>query len=135
MICSRGFWNNLSVRRSVGMAVAVLLSACAPEPTTPADTNLAGVWKSNAHVFDLSQIELTLIQEPRGIVSGGWSAKRDGCPNLCDASGSLIGRNMVSQIELELVGTAKFEGQFIEPNRLRGSLLVGIRYDSITFVK
>ena len=116
------------------MAAAALLSACAPEPTTPADTNIAGVWKSNAHVFDLSQIELTLIQEPRGIVSGGWSAKRDGCSNLC-ASGTLIGRNTVSQIELHLVGTAQFEGQLIEPNRLRGSLLVGIRYDTITFVK
>lgn len=132
----RGIFSKyLSGSRIIGIVVLLLVSACAPEPTTPADTDIAGVWKSNAHLFDLSQIELTLIQEPRGIVSGEWSAKRDGCPNLCDASGLLIGRNMVSQIELELVGTAKFEGQLIEPNRLRGSLLVGIRYDSITFVK
>ena len=124
---------NLSTIRIIGSALAVLLSACAPEPTTPADTNIAGAWKSNAHVFDLSQIELTLIQEPRGIVSGGWTAKR--CSGQCDASGLLIGRNTVSQIELELVGTAKFEGQLIEPNRLRGSLRVGIQYDTITFVK
>ena len=113
--------------------MAALLSACAPEPTTPADTDIAGVWKSNSRVFDLSQIEMTLIQEPRGIVSGGWKAKR--CASLCDASGLLIGRNMVSQIELELVGTAKFEGQLMEPNRLRGTLLVGIQYDTITFMK
>ena len=107
--------------------------------TTPADTSIAGVWKSNAHLFALSQIELNLIQEPRGIVSGGWTAKSDGnsggCSSPCDASGLLIGRNSVSQVELELLGAGKFEGTLIEPNRLRGILAVGLGYDTITFVK
>lgn len=129
----------LRTGRITGIAVSVLLLACAPEPTTPADTNIAGVWTSNAHLFALSQLKLNLIQEPGGIVSGGWSAKSDGnsggCSTPCDASGLLIGRNMVSQVELELLGAGKFEGTLIEPNRLRGILAVGLRYDTITFVK
>jgi len=137
--CSRTFSTYFSAGRIIGMVVSVLLSACAPEPTTPADTNIGGVWTSNAHLFALSQLKLNLIQESGGIVSGGWSAKSDGgsggCATPCDASGLLIGRNMVSQIELELLGAGKFEGTLIEPNRLRGILAVGIGYDTITFVK
>ena len=121
------------------MAGAALLSSCAPEPTTPASADISGVWTSNAHLFALSQIKLTLTQEPAGIVSGGWSAKSDGgsggCADPCDAFGFLIGRNMVSQVELELLGAGKFEGTLIEPNRLRGILAVGLGYDTITFVK
>ncbi len=139
MSCRRTSSKYLSTSRIIGMAVAVLLLACAPEPTTPADTNIGGVWTSNAHVFALSQLKLNLIQEPAGIVSGGWSAKSDSnsgdCSTPCDASGLLIGRNMVSQVELELLGAGKFEGVLIEPNRLRGTLAVGLGYDTITFVK
>jgi hypothetical protein len=122
----------LSASRIIVLAGSLLSLACAPEPTTPADTDISGVWTSNVHLFALSELKLTLTQEPRGIVSGGWSAKRDGGS---DASGLLIGRNMVSQIELDLLGAGKFEGTLIEPNRLRGILAVGIGYDTITFVK
>ena len=121
------------------MAGGLLLSSCAPEPTDPATTDISGVWTSDAHLFALSQIKLTLTQEPAGIVSGGWSAKSDGnsggCAEPCDASGLLIGRNMVSQVELELLGAGKFEGTLIERNRLRGILAVGTGYAPITFVK
>jgi hypothetical protein len=113
--------------------------SCAPEPTTPANTNLSGLWKSDAHLFALSQFKLTLTQEPQGIVSGGWAAKSDGgsggCQTPCDAFGLLIGRNMVSQVELELLGAGKFEGTLVDRNRLRGIFAVGTGYDTITFVK
>ena len=123
----------------IAMAGGLLLSSCAPEPTDPATTDISGVWTSDAHIFALSQIKLTLKQEPAGIVSGGWSAKSDGnsggCAEPCDAFGLLIGRNMVSQVELELLGAGKFEGTLIEPNRLRGILAVGTGYAPIIFVK
>ena len=123
----------------IAMAGGLFLSSCAPEPTDPATTDISGVWTSDAHLFALSQIKLTLTQEPAGIVSGGWSAKSDGnsggCAEPCDASGLLIGRNMVSQVELELLGAGKFEGTLIERNRLRGILAVGTGYAPITFVK
>lgn len=133
------FSKNLSWRQVIVLAVSVVAAACAPEPTTPAKTNLSGIWRSDAHLFALSQFKLTLTQEPQGIVSGGWSAKSDGnsggCSTPCDASGHLIGRNMVSQVELELLGAGKFEGTLVEPNRLRGIFAVQAGYDTITFVK
>ena len=113
--------------------------ACAPEPTTPADTDLGGVWTANAHLYTLSDFRLSILQEPQGIVSGKWSARRDGDGNgcavgtLCDAGGDLIGRNTVSQVEIQLVGAGRFEGVLVEPNRLRGIYAVNENYDTITF--
>ncbi|MDO8501564.1 MAG: hypothetical protein Q7S20_06950 [Gemmatimonadaceae bacterium] len=115
--------------------------ACAPEPTTPATSNLAGVWTANAHLYTLSNFRLELIQEPQGIVSGKWSARGDGggggCyPDIpCDAFGNLIGRNTIAQVELELLGAGKFEGALVEPDRMRGIFAVNTSYDTITFVR
>lgn len=139
MRCSSTFSSYLIKSCVIAMAGGLLLSSCAPEPTDPATTDISGVWTSDAHIFALSQIKLTLTQEPAGIVSGGWSAKSDGnsggCAEPCDAFGLLIGRNTVSQVELELLGAGKFEGTLMEPNRLRGILAVGTGYAPITFVK
>jgi len=138
---SRTFSRHRGTRGFVALAGSLLVLACAPEPTKPADTNLSGVWTSDAHLFALSQFKLTLIQESGGIVSGGWAAKGDGggggcLPETpCDAFGFLIGRNMVSQVALELLGAGKVEGTLVEPNRLRGVFLVGFGYDTITFVR
>jgi len=113
--------------------------SCAPEPNTPADTNLAGTWVANAHLYSLSNFRLEMIQEPKGIVSGKWFAKGDGggggCPEAtpCNAFGNLIGRNTVSQVELELLGAGRFEGVLLESDRLRGIFAVGTAYDTITF--
>ncbi len=116
-------------------------SSCAPEPTTPADTNLGGVWTANANLFTLSNLRMDMIQEPRGIVSGGWTARGagggGGClPSTpCNASGQLIGRNTVATVEIELLGAGRFEGVLVEPNRLRGVFAVSLDYDTITFVR
>ena len=112
--------------------------ACAPEPTEPADTSLGGVWTANAHLYSLFDFRLEILQEPQGIVSGNWFAKQDaqgGCPTgaTCNASGMLIGRNTVSQVEIQLLGAGRFEGALVEPNRLRGIYAVGESYDTITF--
>jgi hypothetical protein len=45
----------------------------------------------------------------------------------------LIGRNTVSQVEIQLFGAGRFEGALVEPNRLRGIYAVGENYDTITF--
>lgn len=114
------------------------MTACAPEPTTPADT-LGGVWTANAHLYTLSNFRLEILQEPNGIVSGKWFAKGDGggggCPvaTPCNATGDLIGRNTVAQVEFELKGAGKFEGALLERNKLRGLFAVGTSYDTITF--
>lgn len=123
-----------------GVAV-VCATACAPEPTTPADSDLAGVWKANAFFYTLSNFRMDIVQEPRGIVSGSWSAKGTGggggCPvaTPCNAFGELIGRNTVAQVEVELRGAGKFEGALVGPDRMRGIFAVGESYDTITFVR
>lgn len=122
-----------------GFFVAVL--GCAPEPTAPASTDLAGTWEANAHLYSLSNFRLEMIQEPQGIVSGMWYADGDGggggCPEgvPCKAFGHLIGRNTVSQIEIELLGAGKFEGVLRQSDTMRGIFAVNLSYDTITFVR
>lgn len=123
------------------IAIAIALAACAPEPNSPSDESLAGVWTSNARLYSLSNFRLNLIQEPRGIVSGTWTAKRDNAPinclplTTCNSSGEVIGRNTVAQVEIQLIGAGRFEGSLLEQNRLRGIYAVGESYDTITFVR
>lgn len=132
---------HINTQKFIALVGALLLNACAPEPTTPSSISLGGVWTSNAHLFSLSELKLMLTQEPEGVVSGGWSAKGDGGSGgcltgvPCNAFGFLIGRNMVSQVVLELLGAGRFEGTLVEPDRLRGVLVVTERFDTITFVR
>ena len=134
--------NLLKARVASAFAVLVFLaSACAPEPTTPSTVDIGGVWTSNAHLFFLSQFKLTLVQEPKGIVSGTWAAHGDGggggcAPNVpCDAFGNLIGLNTISKINLELLGAGSFEGALIEPTKIRGAFTAPQGFDTITFIK
>ena len=127
---------------TVALAAVLFAAACAPEPTEPAKTSLAGIWTApNAHLYALSNFRLEIIQEPNGIVSGQWFVKRDAgsskceVPTPCNAVGELIGRNTVSQVELELLGAGKFEGGLIEANRMRGIFAVQESYDTITFIR
>ena len=123
------------------IATLIALAGCAPEPTAPSDESLAGVWTSGAHLYTLSSLRMNLVQEPQGIVSGSWSAKGDGggggCAEStpCDASGSVLGRNTVAQVEIQLIGAGRFEGALLDKSRLRGIFAVGEAYDTITFVR
>ncbi|MEO6590775.1 MAG: hypothetical protein ABIO52_00475 [Gemmatimonadaceae bacterium] len=130
------------MRRLVaGLAFTLAALGCAPEPTEPASTNLAGVWKANAHLYTLSNFRLEIVQEPQGIVSGKWFADGDGGGGgclagvPCKAFGNLIGRNTVSQVELELLGAGKFEGVLKRGTTMRGIFSVSADFDTITFVR
>jgi hypothetical protein len=133
--------SHLAGRASLVFVLTLTLVTCAPEPTSPSSSDLGGTWTSDAHLFSLSQFKLTLVQESKGIVSGGWSAKGDGggggCfPGIpCNAFGNLIGRNLASGVTLELLGAGKFEGTLVEPSRLRGVFDVQFGFDTITFVR
>ena len=122
-------------------ALIILATACAPEPTTPSSVDVGGVWTSNAHLFSFSQWKLTLVQEPKGIVSGTWAAHGDGgaggcAPNVpCEASGNLIGLNTVAKINLELLGAGSFEGALLEPTKLRGAFQAPTGLDTIMFTR
>jgi hypothetical protein len=135
--------DSMSMRSRLGFAAAALIvfvvMACAAEPTTAADTSLAGVWQSTDSLFGLSRIKMTMIQESQGIVSGSWTARAEGgvggCQPAvpCNASGNLIGLNTVSKADIQLLGAANFEGVLIAPTRLRGALILGNNYDTISF--
>jgi hypothetical protein len=131
-------------KRAITAIIVVSLTiaaGCAPEPSEPSSVSLQGVWTANAHLFSLSQFKLTLVQEPKGIVSGGWSARGDGGGGgcavgvPCDASGNIIGVNTVSKVALEILGAGSFEGVLIEPTRLRGTFSAPGGFDTITFIR
>ena len=131
-------------RRTTAAVIIVSLliaASCAPEPSAPSTVSLEGVWTANAHLFSLSQFKLSLIQEPKGIVSGAWLARGDGGGGgcavgvPCDASGSIIGVNTVSKVALEILGAGSFEGVLIEPTRLRGTFSAPGGFDTITFIR
>jgi hypothetical protein len=122
-------------------SLLVALAACGPEPTEPSKTSLAGTWASNANLFGLSNIRMKIVQEPQGVVSGGWTGTGVGpagdCPVgvTCATNGDLIGRNLVGHVNIELIRGGSFEGNLVEPQKLRGILFVGTAYDTITFVR
>ena len=128
-----------SKMRIIAAFLTIIITACAPEPNTPADSSLQGTWTSSASLFTFSGMRMNLVQEPQGIVSGTWLAKTSGgtcaSPTPCDAVGEVIGRNTVSQVEMQLLGAGRFEGVLLEANRLRGIFAVGEAFDTITFVR
>lgn len=123
------------------LILVLAITACAPEPTTPSDKSLAGTWGSTVQVFGISNLRMQLVQEPQGIVSGKWLAHGDAgvgdCPqaSACDLEGSIIGRNTVAQVEIELLRLGQFEGALVETNTMRGIFAVGERFDTIIFTR
>ena len=126
---------------SIILGMLTIAAGCAPEPSAPATTKLEGVWTANAHLFSFSQFKVTFVQEPKGIVSGSWSAREDGGAGgcavgvPCDASGNIIGVNLASKIVFEILGAGSFEGVLVEPTRLRGTFSAPGGYDTITFIR
>ena len=114
------------------LALILALTACGPEPTTPSDESLAGTWGSTNHVFTISSIRMQIVQEPKGIVSGQWSLRAD---DGTQQSGSIIGRNTVAQVEIQLLDLGQFEGAIVETNTMRGVFAIGDHFESITFVR
>jgi len=125
------------------IVAAILLGSivgCGPEPDSPSDESLAGTWRSTAHLYALSAIKMEIVQEPNGIVSGKWFAHGDGGPPCaseapCEAFGDIIGLNTVSQVTIQLLGGAKFEGAHVSNDELRGVFVVNTRMDTISFTR
>jgi hypothetical protein len=91
-------------------------------------------------LYALSNIRLQIVQEPKGVVSGKWFAHGDGGPPCaseapCEAFGDIIGINTVSQVTIQLLGGAKFEGALVSSDQLRGVLVVNTRMDTISFTR
>jgi hypothetical protein len=120
------------MRLNALVLILALAAACGPEPTTPSDKSLAGTWNSANHVFTVAGIRMQIVQEPRGIVSGQWSIRAD---DGTQSSGSIIGRNTVAQVEIQLLGLGVFEGALIDTNSMRGVFAIGEHFENISFVR
>lgn len=116
----------------IALLLMLSLTACGPEPTAPSDESLAGTWGSTVHVFTISAMRMQLLQEPQGIVSGQWFIRAD---DAAERSGSIIGRNTVAQVEIQLLGLGEFEGAHVETNTMRGVFAIGEHFENITFVR
>ena len=105
--------------------LAVVIAACAAEPTDPADSDLAGTWQSFDQDLHIRNIRMVLHQPSPGVVVGTWRADGrtdNSCvPNVpCGDSSVVAGRNERSQVVLELLGAGTFVGELAKTDTLKG---------------
>jgi hypothetical protein len=106
--------------------VAVVVS-CGPSLTKPSSQSVSGRWAATDPVGPLSVVELTISQQPDGVVSGQWSANvfppDPPCPPGLgpNPTGSVAGTNTVLEVRLSLLGAGDFDGQVTDSNTLEGS--------------
>ena len=107
------------------LALAVLLGACAAEPTDPAKSDLTGTWQSFDQDLFIRNIQMELHQPAPGIIVGKWRAEgrtdnlcTPGVP--CSDSSIVTGRNEVAQVVLELLGAGTFIGELATADTLKG---------------
>jgi hypothetical protein len=119
-------------------ALALIVAACAAEPTDPAKSDLTGVWQSFDQDLYIRNIRLTLQQPSRGIVIGKWRA--DGrtdnvcTPGIVCADSSIVtGRNEVAQVVLELLGAGTFVGELATADTLKGIIRSQQKNFHVTF--
>ena len=107
------------------VTLAVIVAACAAEPTDPSKSDLTGLWQSFDQDLYIRNIRLTLHQPSPGIVTGKWRA--DGrtdntcTPGVACADSSIVtGRNEVAQVVLDLLGAGTFVGELATADTLKG---------------
>ena len=111
--------------RVSGLALALLLSACAAEPTDPAKSDLTGTWQSFDQDLFIRNIRMVLHQPAPGVIVGKWRADGrtdNACtPGVPCADSSIVaGRNEVAQVVLDLLGAGTFVGELATADTLKG---------------
>jgi hypothetical protein len=107
---------------------AVAVASCGPELTTPASTDISGVWVSPGPAAGMTNMSVTLAQAPDGSITGTYTVI--GTPGLqfcpgtgtCAISGTVTGSNSVLQVFFSLSDAGDFTGQLIGGNELRGAM-------------
>jgi hypothetical protein len=113
--------------RSLLLVAAIV--ACGPSLTQPSSRDISGRWASIDTFGPLSSLELSITQQPDGTVSGQWSGRvfpeNAPCPpNLgANPTGPVNGTNTVLEVRLTLLGAGDFDGQAIDSETLKGSMV------------
>ena len=107
------------------LASALLLGACAAEPTDPAKSDLTGTWQSFDQDLFIRNIRMVLHQPAPGVIVGKWRADGrtdNACtPGVPCADSSIVsGRSEVAQVVLELLGAGTFVGELATADTLKG---------------
>lgn len=115
----------LPLHNAVVLILAIIVGACAAEPTDPSKSDLTGTWQSFDQDLFIRNIRLTLQQPSPGIVVGKWRADGhtdNSCvPGRACADSSIVtGRNEVAQVVLELLGAGTFVGELAKADTLKG---------------
>ncbi len=128
----------LSLPTAIVAALAIIVGACAAEPTDPSKTDLTGTWQSFDQDLYLRNIRLTLDQPSPGIVVGKWRAdghSDNSCVvgQACADSSIVTGRNEVAQVVLELLGAGTFVGELAKADTLKGIIRSDGKNFHVTF--
>ena len=120
--------------------LAIIIGACAAEPTDPSKSDLTGTWQSFDQDLYIRNIRLTLAQASPGIVVGKWRA--DGhtdnscvAGRACADSSIVTGRNEVAQVVLELLGAGTFVGELAKADTLKGIIRSDGKNFHVTFAR
>ena len=108
------------------LLVVALVESCGPPLTQPSSLDVSGHWVTSNAIGLLSDVQVTMAQQPDGTISGGWSGKAPAnalCPpNLgLNPTGPVSGTNTVLEVRLGLVGAGDFDGQLVDSQTLKGT--------------
>jgi hypothetical protein len=110
-------------------ALLVVFTACGPPLTQPSSVNLTGHWTSTDHIGQVFNLDVILVQNADGTITGTWvsdvALPLPVCPPELSArsNGPVKGNNTVIGVTLSVLGIGDFQGQAIGSSTLRGSIL------------
>jgi hypothetical protein len=116
-----------TIRLAFTIALLVF-SACGPELTEPADTDVTGTWVAAGPAAGLSNLTVRLIQTESGAISGTYEGIGTEGPQFCPptppciTAGPLLGSNTVLQVFIELENAWKNTRQIVGGQTLKGAM-------------
>ena len=129
------------IRRILPLIFVAAATACGPELTTPAGTDVSGTWFASGPAAGLTDITVVLTQASNGVVTGTYTAT--GTPELqfcpatgpCLISGELNGSNTVLQVFFYMTDAGTFGGQLEGSSSLRGAMTRITATSPVEFVR
>ena len=111
------------------LLVIAVVESCGPPLTQPSSLDISGRWATTDAIGPLSDVQISITQQPDGTVSGQWSGKMFPANAPCppglgtNPTGPVNGTNTVLEVRLSLLGAGDFDGQAIDSKTLKGSFI------------